>query len=74
MASRSNAKQKSVIVGINTKTFNDDVEIPATYSAILSGPVTIPNITVDGALNVVGNLNVTANLVIGENGNLNLTG
>jgi len=29
---------------------------------------------VEGALNVVGNLSVTANLVIGENGTLNLTG
>ena len=74
MPSRSNAKQKSVIVGINTKTFSDDVEIPASYSAILSGPVTIQNINVEGALNVVGNLSVTANLVIGENGTLNLTG
>ena len=74
MPSRSNAKQKSVIVGINTKTFTDDVEIPSAYSAMLSGPITVPNITVEGALNVVGNLSVTANLVIGTNGTLNLTG
>ena len=44
------------------------------YSAILSGPITVPNITVNGTLNVVNNLNVTGNIVIGSTGNLNLTG
>ena len=68
------AKQKSILVGINTKTYTNDVQVDENYSAILSGPITVPNITVNGTLNVVKNLNVTGNLVIGTNGNLNLTG
>jgi hypothetical protein len=68
------AKQKSILVGINTKTYTNDVQVDENYSAILSGPITVPNITVNGTLNVVNNLNVTGNLVIGTNGNLNLTG
>jgi len=68
------AKQKSIVVGINTKTYTNDVQIDLNYSAILSGPVTVPNITVNGTLNVLNNLNVTGNLAIGSAGNLNLTG
>ncbi len=68
------AKQKSILVGINTKTYTNDVIIDNNYSAILSGPVTAPNLTVNGTLNVINNLNVTGNLVIGSSGNLNLTG
>lgn len=67
-------KQKSVLVGINTKTFTNDIVVDNNYSAILSGPITVPNITVNGTLNVVNNLNVTGNIVIGSTGNLNLTG
>lgn len=70
----SQAKQKSVIVGINSKTFSNDVEVPLNYSAILSGPVSVPNATVEGTLNVIGQLDVSANLVIGEHGTLNMTG
>ena len=67
-------KQKSVLVGINTKTFTNDVVVDNNYSAILSGPIKVTNITVNGTLNVVNNLNVTGNIVIGSAGNLNLTG
>ena len=74
MPSKSNAKQKSIIVGINTKTFTNDIEVAENYSAILSGPVTVPNITVNGTLNVINNLSVDGDIVIGPNGNLNLTG
>ena len=70
----STAKDKSILVGINTKTYTNDVVIPDSYSAILSGPVDVPNLTVNGTLNVINNLNVTTDLVIGTNGNLNLTG
>ena len=68
------AKDKSILVGINTKTYTNEIVVPENYSAILSGPVTVPNITVNGTLNVVNNLNVTSNVVIGSTGNLNLTG
>ena len=68
------AKQKSILVGINPKTYTNDVQVDDNYSAILSGPITAPNVTVNGTLNVINNLNVTGNLIIGTNGNLNLTG
>lgn len=68
------AKQKSILVGINTKTYSNDIEVGTNYSAILSGPVTVPNATINGTLNVVGNMNCTGTLAIGTNGNLNLTG
>ena len=48
--------------------------IPTDRSAIISGPVTIPNITINGTLNAINDLNITTNLAIGTNGQLNLTG
>ncbi len=67
-------KQKSVLVGINKKNFANNVVVDTNYSAILSGPITVPNLTVNGTLNVVNNLSVTGDITIGANGNLNLTG
>ena len=67
-------KQKSVLIGINKKNFANNVVVDANYSAILSGPITVPNLTVNGTLNVVNNLSVTGDITIGANGNLNLTG
>ena len=70
----SRAKDKAIYVGINVKEFTHDVIIPTDRSAIISGPVTIPNITINGTLNAINNLNITTNLAIGANGQLNLTG
>ena len=67
-------KQKSVLVGINKKNFANNVVVDTNYSAILSGPITVPNLIVNGTLNVVNNLSVTGDITIGANGNLNLTG
>ena len=67
-------KQKSVLIGINKKNFVNNVVVDTNYSAILSGPITVPNLTVNGTLNVVNNLSVTGDITIGANGNLNLTG
>ena len=67
-------KQKSVLVGINKKNFANNVVVDTNYSAILSGPITVPSLTVNGTLNVVNNLSVTGDITIGANGNLNLTG
>ncbi len=67
-------KQKSVLVGINKKNLANNVVVDTNYSAILSGPITVPNLTVNGTLNVVNNLSVTGDITIGANGNLNLTG
>ena len=70
----STAKDTAIYVGINVKEFTHDVIIPTDRSAIISGPVTIPNITINGTLNAINNLNITTNLAIGANGQLNLTG
>lgn len=70
----SRAKDKAIYVGINVKEFTNDVIIPTDSSAIISGPVTIPNITINGTLNAINDLNITTNLAIGANGQLNLTG
>ena len=67
-------KQKSVLVGINKKNFANNVVVDTNYSAKLSGPITVPSLTVNGTLNVVNNLSVTGDITIGANGNLNLTG
>ena len=67
-------KQKSVLIGINKKNFANNVLVDTNYSAILSGPITVPSLTVNGTLNVVNNLSVTGDITIGANGNLNLTG
>ena len=72
--SNSTAKDKAIYVGINVKEFTHDVIIPTDRSAIISGPVTIPNITINGTLNAINDLNITTNLAIGANGQLNLTG
>ena len=67
-------KQKSVLIGINKKNFVNNVVVDTNYSAILSGPISVPYLTVNGTLNVVNNLSVTGDITIGANGNLNLTG
>ena len=72
--SNSTAKDKAIYVGINVKEFTHDVIIPTDRSAIISGPVTIPNITINGTLNAINDLNITTNLATGTNGQLNLTG
>ena len=51
--SNSTAKDKAIYVGINVKEFTHDVIIPTDRSAIISGPVTIPNITINGTLNAI---------------------
>jgi len=63
-------KNQSVLIGINTQTFTANVEVASTHTAVLSGPVTVPNIE----LNVVGDLDVTGNTTIGSSGSINLTG
>jgi len=38
------------------------------------GPVTVPNLTVNGNLNVVSEINITGDIEIGANGQLNIIG
>ena len=66
-------RTKSVVVGINTKTYQSKVTIPANFSGMISGPITVPDIDVNGTLNCIGDLNVTGNTNIGSAGSLNVT-
>ena len=54
--------------------FDADVTIQTDQSTLLSGPITIPNLTVNGKLNVIAELNVTGDTNIGSDGILNVTG
>ena len=66
--------QPDGIVSVNETVFEHDLTVNANMSAIVAGPVTIPNITINGTLNAINDLNITTNLAIGTNGQLNLTG
>ena len=44
------------------------------YSMAVIGPVTIPNVTVNGYLNVMTELNVTGDFDTGANGSVNIIG
>ena len=58
----------------NLSTFTLDLTVAATHSTVLAGPVTIPNVTINGNLNVIQVLNITTEMNIGANGSLNMVG
>jgi len=58
-----------------SETITDtDVTIDPGFSASLSGPVTVPNLTVNGNLNIQTEINVTGNITIGASGQINIIG
>ena len=59
-------------MSLNENVFEHDLTINASMSAIVAGPVTIPNVTVNGNLNVIGDLTVTNDTEV--SGTLNITG
>ena len=61
-------------LNISESTYANDITIKSGYSASLAGPVVIPNVTVNGNLNVMTEINITGDLTIGENGQLNIIG
>jgi len=54
--------------------FEEDLTVDANNNMVLAGPVTIPNITINGNLNVIQVLNITTEMNIGANGSLNMVG
>ena len=62
------------IVSENEDVFEEDFTDDANNNMILAGPVTIPNLTINGNLNVIQVLNVTTEMNIGANGSLNMVG
>jgi hypothetical protein len=66
------SNQSDGIVSVNETVFEHDLTVNANMSAIVAGPVTIPNVTVNGNLNVIGDLTVTTDTEV--SGTLNITG
>ena len=58
----------------NLSTFTSNLTVAALYSMAVIGPVTIPNVTVNGNLIVHTELNVTGDLDTGANGSFNIIG
>lgn len=55
-------------------TIAADLTIPQFKSAMIVGPVTVDNITVNGNLNVISEVDITNTLTIGTSGKINLVG
>jgi len=62
------------IVSENEDVFEEDFTVDANNNMILAGPVTIPNLTINGNLNVIQVLNITTEMNMGANGSLNMVG
>ena len=58
----------------NEIIIDKDVVAETGYSQLLIGPTTVPNVTVNGNLNIVSEINITGNLTIGANGQMNIIG
>ena len=58
----------------NLSTYTTDLVIEAGNSAIVGGPVIIPNLTVNGNLSVTTSLSVTTDLDIASGSLLNIIG
>lgn len=62
------------IMASNETVAEQDLIIDVGFSAVVAGPTKIPNVTVNGNLNAVTELEVTGTLTIGANGQLNIIG
>ena len=58
----------------NLTTFTSDLIVVANTNMMVAGPVTIPNLTINGNLNVTQVLNITTEMNMGTNGSLNMVG
>ena len=54
----------------NEDVFEDNLTVPANTNTIIAGPVTIPNVTINGNLSSIGSLTVTTTLTIASAGKL----
>ena len=64
------ASVASEVLSSNEDVFEDNLTVPANTNTIIAGPVTIPNVTINGNLNSIGNLTVTTTLTIASAGKL----
>ena len=54
----------------NEDVFEGNLTVPANTNTVIAGPVTIPNVTINGNLSSIGNLTVTTTLTIASAGKL----
>ena len=54
----------------NEDVFEGNLTVPSNSNMIVAGPVTIPNVTINGNLSSIGNLTVTTTLTIASAGKL----
>lgn len=58
----------------NHSTISGTTTIPSGSNSLLVGPTTLSSITVNGNLNVIGEIDITNTLTIGSSGKINLVG
>jgi len=62
------------LIVTNENVFEADLTVAANSNVAVIGPVTIPNVTVNGNLNAMKSLNVIGTLSVGSTGMLNIIG
>ena len=62
------------LIVTNEDIFEANLTVAANSNVAIVGPVTIPNVTVNGNLNAMKSLNVTGTLSFGSAGMLNIIG
>tara|TARA_B110000263_G_C14866626_1_gene311089 strand:+ start:22 stop:288 length:267 start_codon:yes stop_codon:yes gene_type:complete len=73
-ASRLAMVHEDGLIVTNEDVFEADLTVAANSNVAIVGPVTIPNVTINGNLNAMKSLNVTGTLSFGSAGMLNIIG
>jgi hypothetical protein len=73
-ASRLAMVHEDGLIVTNEDVFEADLTVAANNNVAIVGPVTIPNVTVNGNLNAMKSLNVTGTLSVSSTGMLNIIG
>jgi len=73
-ASRLAMVHEDGLIVTNEDVFEADLTVAANNNVAIVGPVTIPNVTVNGNLNAMKSLNVTGTLNVSSTGMLNIIG
>ena len=60
------------VLGSNEDVFEGNLTVPANTNTIIAGPVTIPNVTINGNLSSIGSLTVTNTLTIASTSKLSI--
>ena len=66
------ASVASEVLSSNEDIFEDNLTVPANSNMIVAGPVTIPNVTINGNLSSIGSLTVTNTLTIASTSKLSI--